>query len=218
MTLTEEDMIAAAEHAAGLDEGDARAASRRRMASDPDFRAEVADWERTLVTFVDEVAEVAPPRRVWRRLRTRLFAGAPSLRARLAPWLLAGAAAAALAVAVLPLPVPDGGEGTAIVAEIATEGDALRVLAAYDPAAGAFRVRRLAGAAPPGRDLELWAIAPGEAPVSLGVIEEDGRAPLPESLRDDVASLTLAVSEEDVGGSRTGVPGTVLAASAVVAF
>ncbi len=211
-------MIAAAEHAAGLDEGEARAATRRRMAADPDFRAEVADWERTLVTFVDEVPEVAPPRRVWRRLRTRLFAGSRPPRARLASWLLAGAAAAAIALAVLPTDVPDAGEGGAIFAEIATEGDGLRVLAAYDPAAGAFRVRRLAGAAPPGRDLELWAIPPGGAPVSLGVIGEDGRAPLPESLRAAVATLTLAVSEEEAGGSRTGTPGTVLAASAVVAF
>jgi anti-sigma-K factor RskA len=104
------------------------------------------------------------------------------------------------------------------VAEIATEGDGLRVLAAYDPAAGGFRVRRLAGAPGPGRDFELWAIPPGGAPVSLGVLGEEGIALLPEALRGVVGDLTLAISDEAEGGSVTGAPETVLAAEAVTAL
>jgi len=138
---------------------------------------------------------------------------------RLLPWLLAGTAAAALAVAVLRpelLALPDG---PAVVAEIATEGDGLRVLASYDPDAGAFRVRRLTGPPPEGRDFEFWAIPPdGGAPVSLGLLPEAGIVPLPDALRPQVAGLVLAVSEEEAGGSRTGAPTTVLAAAPVTSF
>ena len=215
MSVAEDDRIAAAEHALHLDAGEARGAARRRMAGDPEFRQEVADWEAALATLWDDVAEVAPPARLRRRLRARLF-GAPSSRwAGLAGWLAAGAAAAALA-AVLLLPAGQvAPPGPLAVAEIATEGDALRVLAAYDPAEGGFRVRRLAGAPAAGRDFELWAIPPGGAPVSLGILREDGIAILPETLRDVVADLTLAVSDEAEGGSVTGAPETVLAAGAV---
>lgn len=221
MTLPEDDIPAAAEHALGLDEGEARTAARRRAASDPEFRNEVAFWEEQLAALWDDVPEFAPPARLKQRLRLRLF-GRTRPWAGVLPWLLTGAAAAALAVVVtLPTlspetPPPDA--PASVIAEIATEGDTLRVLAAYDPQAGAFRVRRLAGAPPPGRDFELWAIPPGGAPVSLGVLGAEGVAPLPEALRGDVAALTLAVSEEALGGSVTGAPTTVLAAAPVTSL
>jgi anti-sigma-K factor RskA len=226
MTLSDEDRLAAAEHALRLDAGEARAAARRLVAADPDFRQEVADWEAALAPLWDDVAEIAPPARVRRRLRARLF-GTPGRDwgrgrgrgrgrwAGLAGWLAAGVSAAALA-AVLLLPAAQAPPpGPLAVAEIATEGDGLRVLAAYDPAEGGFRLRRLAGAPAPGRDFELWAIPAGGAPVSLGVLGEAGIAILPEALRGELAGLTLAISDEAEGGSATGAPGTVLAAEAV---
>ena len=217
MSMTEAEVAAAAEHALGLDEGAARAAARRRAAVDPDFRAEIADWEATLATFWQDVPEVAPPARVWRRLRARLFGRPARPLARLAPWVLTGLAAAALAaVLLIPIAPRDASAPGALIAEIATEDDGLRVLAAYDPAAGAFRVRRLSGAPPEGRDLEFWAIAPDGVPVSLGVIGARTLAVLPEALRGEVRDLTLAVSEEDRGGSATGAPTNVLAAAPVV--
>jgi anti-sigma-K factor RskA len=224
MTLSETDIAAAAEHALRLDEGEARRANLRRASEDPEFRAAVAEWEADFAPLWDEVPEVAPPARVRRRLRRRLF-GRPAR-----PWrsavggLMAGLAGAAIAAVLLvPLIPPPPGDRVAIpgdsapalVAELATEGDALRLLAVYDAGAGAFRVRRLAGAPPPGRDLEFWAIPEGGAPVSLGVIGETAVAPLPEALRGDVAGLTLAVSEEEAGGSVTGAPGDVLAVAPV---
>ncbi|MEM8822660.1 MAG: anti-sigma factor [Pseudomonadota bacterium] len=215
MSLSEDDIAAAAEHALGLDEGVARDEARRRQATDPEFRAEVAAWEEDLADLWDGTDEVAPPRRV----RRRLMHGLAGRRAR--PWaaalsgLLAGAAAAVLAVLVL-LPALDPAPPTpSVVAEIATEGDGLRVLAAYDAEEGAFRVRRLAGTPPPGRDFELWAIPPGGAPVSLGVLGEEGVAPLPDALLAVLNELTLAISEEETGGSTTGVPETVLATAPV---
>ena len=218
MSLSEDDIAAAAEHALRLDEGGARDRSRRRRATDPEFRTEVAAWEEALADLWAGADAVAPPMRVRRRLMRRL-AGR-----RVRPWgsalagLLAGAVAVALATLVV-LPALDPAPTVpSIVAEIATEGDGLRVLAAYDAEADAFRLRRLAGAPPPGRDFELWAIPPDGAPVSLGVLGAEGVAPLPESLRAVLSELTLAVSEEEAGGSTTGAPATVLAAAPVTAL
>lgn len=221
MSLTGDDIADAAEYALRLDEGPARDAARQRHAADSEFRAEVAHWEEALADLWDETEEVRPPRRI----RRRLMRGLDGRRAH--SWrdawagLLVGAAAAAMAgLLLLPVltpqsPAPMPAPSATVVAEIATEGDTLRVLAAYDPLAGAFRVRRLAGAPPAGRDFELWAIPPGGAPVSLGVLGEEGVAPLPEALRAVASELALAISEEELGGSATGAPTTVLAAAPV---
>ena len=219
MSLSEEDMLLAAEHALRLDGRAGRDAARRRSATDPEFRAEVADWEEALSTLWDAVPEVTPPPRVRRAVERRLFGGTSrrwgvGLPAALA-WLAAGAASTALVFALFlsdPAPVADG---PLVVAEIATDDDVLRVLAAFDPAVRGFRVERLTGPPPEGRDFELWAIGRDGVPVSLGLLPERGTAPLPDALRDEAASLTLAVSEEPLGGSPTGVPTTVLAASPV---
>ena len=215
MSLDENDTVSAAEHALRLDEGEAREAARRRIAIDPEFRAEVSDWEEALAAIWSEVPEVQPPARLWRGIERRLFAAPRRTRSGLLPWLLAGGAVAALALALLLPDLRPAAEGPLLVAEIATEGDALRVLAAYDPAAGGFRLERLAGVPPEGRDFELWAIGADGVPVSLGLLPERGFAALPEALRAQSGSLTLAISEEPSGGSPTGSPTTVLAASPV---
>ncbi|MFT5948474.1 MAG: anti-sigma-K factor RskA, partial [Paracoccaceae bacterium] len=76
-------------------------------------------------------------------------------------------------------------------------------------------ITRIAGAAVPGRVLELWLIAEGAAaPVSLGVMPDITPATL--SVRKELRTLmiggTLAISDEPLGGSLTGAPtGAVLA-------
>lgn len=67
---------------------------------------------------------------------------------------------------------------------------------------------------------ELWAIAGDAAPVSLGVVPENGRITLtlPDALRGSPQSgLVLALSDEPPGGSPTGAPtGDVLAVGEVL--
>jgi anti-sigma-K factor RskA len=63
--------------------------------------------------------------------------------------------------------------------------------------------------------LELWAILPGQAPISLGVLpdSETARILVPAALRSQAAQFTLAITDEPLGGSPTGGPtGDVLAA------
>ena len=112
------------------------------------------------------------------------------------------AAAAALALWIAVTPVP----GPSLVAIlhppqqdqaswIATAGRSGLVL------------RAVTTAAPPSdRAFELWAIAPGATPRSLGVISPNGElklSRLPADLRD---GATLAISIEPIGGSPTKLP------------
>lgn len=76
-----------------------------------------------------------------------------------------------------------------------------------------------AASVPTDRDLELWSIAGGNAPRSLGVIHlKDGQAQLPTAAAELLAKDSiLAISLEPTGGSPTGAPtGAVLYTGAVV--
>ena len=216
MTLDPETRLDAAEYALRLADADAARALLSAAATDAELRQEISRWEIAFSPLLDEVQEVAPRAAVRRGINARLFGRRRPAWRRMLPWLTAGAAATALAITLL-LPVTDtsGPGGSLIVAEIATEGDALRVLAAYDATAGGFRINRIAGAAPVGSDYELWAIGSAGVPVSLGLLPENGVAALPEPMREEVADLTLAVSLEPAGGSPDGAPTQVLAAAPV---
>ena len=72
-------------------------------------------------------------------------------------------------------------------------------------------VRPVAAQAPSGHSLELWYVAGGRAPRSMGLVSEAAaHAAIPEGADADGAA-SFAVSVEPPGGSRTGGPsGAVL--------
>lgn len=150
-------------------------------------------------------AEAQDPVGLWQRLGLwkAISFGTTALAAVLAIMLILPPA-----VQTPPGPTP------IYVSEIAGEGDALRLLAAYDPAQGTLAITRTAGGAADGRVLELWAIEGDNAPVSLGVLASAERDTIvvPEALRPAIDGLVLAISDEPPGGSPTGAPtGAVLA-------
>lgn len=219
--LTPEDRALAAEYVLRLLGPAARAEFEARLVYSRALRDEVAAWEAQFAAMSDaEVVEVAPRPTAKAALMRGLFPETAGARVR---WwqragLWQGTTAAALLVAgglgvlVLqraPAPAP------LLVGEIAAADDSLRLLVLYDGADGSLRLARTDGAAPPGRVLELWAIAgPDAAPVSLGLLDAAGQGvvTVPPALRDRADALTLAVSEEPPGGSPTGQPtGAVLA-------
>ena len=108
------------------------------------------------------------------------------------------------------------------MSEIASEDRSLRVLAVVDPVAHTVRITRTDGGPVSGRVLELWGIpADGTGPVSLGVLPETETAEIlvPEALFGKAEGLTLALSDEPVGGSPTGAPtGDVLAIGPLTAL
>jgi anti-sigma-K factor RskA len=88
-------------------------------------------------------------------------------------------------------------------------------VATLDRVRETLTVRRVTGPAPADGSYELWAIAPGQPPRSLGVI--DGPA-YSRPLAAPAGELTLAVSLEPIGGSATGAPsGPLVFTGALVA-
>jgi anti-sigma-K factor RskA len=218
----DDDDFQAAEFALGLAEGEALTVARERARRDPEFAARVALWQERFVAMTDGIAPVEPPKRVKKRLFAQLF---PKKRVPLMErlWVWKGltlAALLALAYVAMPTlrpPAPDQ-PGPIFATQMRGDVDDLELLAVVDPARGELALRRLAGAAPDGRVLELWAILPDQDPISLGLLPEGEslRLALPEALSGQVPALTLAVTDEPPGGSPTGGPtGTIRALGTV---
>ncbi len=215
--LPDDDRALAGEYVLGLLAPDEARAFAARLADDPALAAEVARWQEGFAPLAGEAAPVMPPARVWRATSHRLFG------TRRRGWLAWGLplAAAGLAIALMLAPDlfsrgPDAPDDPAFRAEIAAEDGSLALAAAYDADTGALYLERRGGSPAPGRAHELWLISGDALPVSLGVLPTDRTAlslTLDPELRRDLEGATLAVSDEPLGGSPTGLPtGAVLAA------
>jgi anti-sigma-K factor RskA len=215
----------AAAYSAGTLRGPARRRFDALLPAHPALRDAVRAWNDRLMPLTVALAPVAPPARVWQRIETRLDGSAvaatgtappprAALGSRLAFWRgLAGfASIAALSLAVLlasPGPVqppiivvlsstpPAGGSAApataSFVASISGDGRALVTRPIVNVGVQADR------------SLELWAIPPGGAPRSLGVISASGATVVRKRQALEGAD-TLAVTLEPPGGSPSGNP------------
>lgn len=194
----EDDDALAAEYVLGVQDLAERAQVAARINADAAFAARVAAWETRLAGLNEGFPEVPPPADLLPRIEARLFPQPPARSRRGLPWLLAPLAAVLVLAAVL-LWVPRQG---ALVATLQTEDAALVYEARA--AAGVLTVTRVAGRpAAAGQVHELWLIAPGAAPVSLGLLAD---APLAVEYPVPPRGWTFAVSIEPAGGSPTGAP------------
>jgi anti-sigma-K factor RskA len=187
----------------------------RLLASDPELRRAVEDWN---VRFdpidLDDLddTEEEPPAHVWRAVERRLALPqeaptSPGWLSSLAFWRGATLAAAALAaavvvyVAVRPSPAPpdvvailsDDNGDPAWIALSATHGgdvDVAPIRSVAIDAAHAF---------------ELWAIEDGK-PHPLGLLAPEPGRPLTVQASVVPADGVLAISLEPSGGSPTGLP------------
>ena len=195
-----DDMLAAEEVLGALDLTE-RAVVEARLKRDPGFVARVEAWEMRLAGLNDGFAE-APAPDLLPRIEARLFPAPPRQPLRslsVLRWLSGMAFGAVLALLTLatlgpPSLVPIALLATAdnrLAYEVASMGDRLRIT-------------RVAGVpAVAGQVHELWVIAPGAAPVSLGLLQDD---PLIVAYPTPPAGWVLAVSVEPEGGSPTGQP------------
>jgi anti-sigma-K factor RskA len=214
-----DDDTLAAEYVLGVLSAAERASVERRIARESGFASLVSSWERRLVPWTDEIAPVQPPHEIWNRISAALpaqRADKPGLWQSLALWrwmtLTTGAlAAACLAALVVFISQPTQAP---LIAAIQAEGQS-RFVATIDPGRKTVSVVPAAYTADPSRVPELWLIAPGDKPRSLGLLRADTNVslPIPENLRAlATRQATLAVSLEPPGGSRTGAPtGPVIA-------
>lgn len=196
MTLPDAEDLLAAEYALGVLDAADRAAAEARIARDPAFAAAVARWQAHFAPLDAAYPEVPPPARLRAATEARLFPARAGWRRRVLWGGLGGLAlAASLLAAVLlwapPAPAPR------LQAQLQAAEAPVAFAAAWD--GRALRLTRTAGgAAPPGRDYQLWQIGASGVPESLGLI---AGANLVLPLADLAAGTVLAVSLEPAGGA-----------------
>lgn len=233
MTDQEDIDALAGEYVLGtLDLAERRAIEARAL-REPALAAAIADWERRLVPVLTDVAPVAPPKDLLKRIeaeiaRTRAPAGVASptmsaaasnviaLQRSVSRWRRATAVTTALAASlalfavfrdqVLP-PQPQS-----FVAAFVKNDDLPQFMLTIDLASRELTIRPVGAEKLQGRTYQLWIASDrlGPAPQSLGVLD-DGSTPLQrKSLTSYDPNLlqtaTFGVSIEQAGGSSTGRP------------
>lgn len=228
----------AAEYVLGTLRGPARARFQRMLRADASLRLAVEAWQSRLAPMAAAVDPVQPPKRVWEGIAART-AGPASATAyassagglwnSLAFWrnlglVTSGAAAALLAAVVVfapdpPAPAPPPqivrvpakdiqAAYFAVLSDPKTQKAVLLVAAARD--SDQLVVKRLdASIVVAEKSLQLWALPPGRAPQSLGLVafEEKHTLKLKAVADESLGSVpTLAISLEPRGGSPTGAP------------
>lgn len=215
----------AAEYVLGLLSAHEFAQLEKELPANPELASEVAYWEQRLAPLGLLQAPASPPNSVWPRIQSRIQPAANSAQpARQDRGLWIGVAIAAsmaafvlASVLVLSLYSPSESTPPTYASLIQDEKRDLAWLITADAAdVQALQVVTMGGSYGqtwPNRSLELWLLAPGDSPISLGLLPKEGTSNIPVSpeiagkLRQIRAATTkLAVSEEPLGGSPTGAP------------
>lgn len=224
----------AAEYVLGTLRGPARRRFDRMLQDDAGAKDAVVAWDARLNALALAARPIAPPTRVWdaiaRQIAVEESAAAddadPTVRAsvparrgpaepgrlRLALWrvLALGASAAAL---VLFAWIKFLAEEPAISKQshvaLLGSGEEPAWLIAVDADAHELRVTPVTvPPRDPGKTFELWLVADGGAPHSIGILPTvaDGVLPHRKIAADGLDDAVLAVSVEPAGGSPTGQP------------
>lgn len=209
--------LRAAELALGLLSGDERREAERLRRLDPAFEESVDRWNGRWAPLLSGIAPVEPPSSVWSGIEGDLARMTRSASPRAAdarrdvvpafwrPFALGASAffAASLAcIAILSIPEP---EPRPMTASIVGEGSVPLYTAVVYPGRAGATLIPVTTAAAPGHSHELWIIAPGDTPHSLGVLKS---GTLRIEIAPDLLSKggVLAISLEPIGGSPTGQP------------
>lgn len=201
LTPEENDDALAAEYVLGVLDLSERAEAEARIKRDTRFAARVAAWEIRMEALNDEYAE-APAPHLLPKIEARLFPQAAPARKGFGlnfGWLTGAVVATVLALATFATLAPPRPE---LVATLATADNRLAYRVTHF--GNALQVTRVAGVpAVEGQVHELWIIAPGANPVSLGLLED---RPLVITYPVPPEGFVFAVSVEPTGGSPTGQP------------
>jgi len=194
----DEDNTLAAEYVLGVLDLADRTAAEARAKAEPAFAARIAAWEQNFAELNEGYAD-APAPNLLPQIEARLF---PQTARPQFNWFRLFRAAGLLAALLLALALVMPRNAPDFVARLATKDATLAYEARFDD--GRLTVTRVAGgSAESGRVHQLWIIAPGEAPISLGLLAGMDLTldyPLPPP------GWLLAVSVEPEGGSPSGLP------------
>ncbi|WP_454675023.1 anti-sigma factor [Achromobacter pestifer] len=200
--------------------GGLRAGARRRfvqlMRDDAGLRRAVTEWEDRLLPLAMALPPETPPAHVWKAIAAQIAPAAgpaaASTRASagrgLSWWrtLSAGLATAVVVLAFLmlkPTIVPQEVRTVAVLSGEKAPG-ALVLNTLPDKGLSVQPMQDLVALAD-GRALELWAISPGKAPRSLGLVLP-GQTTVLTPRQLPVQGDTVAVTLEPAGGAPNGVP------------
>lgn len=230
--------VLAGEYVLGVLDATQRRDVQTRIERDPAFARLVDAWERRLAPLNDDIAEVTPPAHLWPRIRTQIGWSPVESDRRPRAWQRVGfwqsiaglATAAAIAAVFLgrvqPPPTPPPVVVTAPqpmlpVTALAREDGSAGWLASVDAHRGKLWLMPVPGPADnDDRAPELWLIAPGQAPRSLGLlpIGKTCEIDVPQELRRALAEGSLlAVSLEPPTGAPHGTPtGPIVAKGGIV--
>ncbi|MGR3889505.1 anti-sigma factor [Pseudomonas sp. 1152_12] len=200
----------AADYAIGLMPATARRRFDALLLEDPALRVELGHWQAALASLTGTLPERPVPDHVWAGIRARIEPQVLHMPAKKPFWMNVRVLAAACAVVVAVL------VGVLYQRDIGAEYNATLVAANQQPAlqiqafGDHLQVKPLSlPAVEPTRALELWVIAAGGKPVSLGLVPTSGKGRIQLSKEQQAlltAPVTLAVSLEPQGGSPTGQP------------
>jgi anti-sigma-K factor RskA len=224
-TPTDDGRIVAGEYVLGVLDGNERREVARRIELDADLAREVAFWEERLGGLADSVRPVAPPDAVWSRIETAIAAPAPVSAAQrgglwqsLVFWRALAIGSAALAAVCIAALAYVGStivrdERAPLLANIGQPSGQPGFVAAVG-AGGALVIVPASLLTADQKSMELWLIPSAPAgtqprPRSLGLISPNQavRITVPSDLAPLVTpDASLAVSREELGGSRTGLP------------
>ena len=230
--------VLAGEYVLGVLNATQRREAQARIERDPAFARLVEGWEKRLAALTDEIAPAAPPAHLWPRIRTRIGWSPIENECEQRAWRrvgfwqsVAGLAAAAAVAAVFfgrvqPPPTPPPvvitePQPMLPVTALAREDGSAGWLASVDAGRGKLWLMPVPGPDDnEDRAPELWLIAPGEAPRSLGLlpIGKTCEIDVPEDLRRALAEGSLlAVSLEPPTGAPHGAPtGPIVAKGGIV--
>ncbi|SAL76193.1 Anti-sigma-K factor rskA [Caballeronia peredens] len=237
--IRDDDDLRCAEYALGVLDAQERQAFEADVARDAALQRTLETWQRRFAPLAEDTRAIAPPERVWTRIRRDLgfMSPQPGAGARknwwdsvsLWRWLTMGASVAALVLLGVNFigtrqapqaPTTAAVSSDYLVATISRKDGAAHWTATVDVKRGTMVVVPVALLSmPANRTTELWLIPPNAKPIPLGVFASDQPATMslpPEIVAQMTAQAVLAVSDEPSGGSPTGAPtGPVLATGAM---
>lgn len=229
----------ASEYVLGTMRGGARRRFTQMMRTDAALREAVATWEAHLTPLAERLEPIAPPKRVWNNIESRINGSMPESRANagissasatpanggfwgnLTFWRGLGLAGTSLAAVLLALTLrtaPAVNNEPMMLAVLEDKGEARMIV--EQPKSGYLMVKMVKPwVGGEDKSLELWVIPKDGTPRSLGLLNDTGDTKLAKPDMDIrlTDGTVFALSKEPKGGSPSGAPTGMVLCQGVIA-